>query len=124
MECQEANSFTEEGDFKWIENLCKKIGYKDGYHNVVFETGELECLRSILKWPTEHLLPVLDLYRMYLLHPQASEMFKVVDTAGEFIHMLLGHLQSNSADEKVKMITLRCLVNIFGVNTGDYAMHS
>lgn len=69
----------EEKDIKHLDKLLKVIGEKQFYHTSQIYKQEWDVLKKMLDWPNKHLFPVLDLLRMFLLHTQSSEMFKVYE---------------------------------------------
>ena len=53
-------------------------------------------MRKLLRFPTEKASPVLDVYRMLLMHPHSSENFKVFEHGMEYLGVLLGYLRDDS----------------------------
>jgi len=73
----------------------------------------LNLLDKLLGLPVDKVFPVLDLYRIFLLHPDMSNHFKKFETGMVHINTLMGHLGNKNATDPVKMLSLRCVVNLF-----------
>ena len=82
----ELNSKINEGDknkkltdfqLKQIGKVLKTIGEKTFYHNSTFDEYELkEFLDLFTSWHDDLLVPIFDVFRMFLLHPQSNMVFK------------------------------------------------
>lgn len=64
---------------KNLDRLIQVIEEKHLYHSSQLYKLEWDVFKILLSWPTKHMIPVLDLFRMFLLHSQASEMFKIFE---------------------------------------------
>jgi phospholipase A-2-activating protein len=62
-----------------FNRLLKVIRETHLYHSSELLKAEWDVFKKLLKWPKKYIFPVLDLFRMFLLHSQASEMFKVFE---------------------------------------------
>ena len=61
-----------------------------------FDEYELkEFLDLFTKWHNELLIPIFDLFRMYLLHPKSSLLFKKMGGGVEQLTILLEYLKKN-----------------------------
>ena len=67
----------------------------------------------LTKFPAPKVFPVLDLYRMFLMHPQSSENYKVFEFALEYLGIIIGHLRDESAQQATQLVAIRSLVNLF-----------
>ena len=62
---------------KLIGKVINIIGNKNFYHNSKFEEMELkEFLNLFTSWHGDYLIPVFDVFRMYLIHPESGLLFK------------------------------------------------
>lgn len=62
---------------KQIGKVLDVLGKQAFYHKSSFQDYELkEYFNLFLTWKNEHLIPIFDVYRMFLLHPQSNAMFK------------------------------------------------
>lgn len=72
-----------------------------------------ETLRELLTYPVPKLFPCIDLYRIFLLHPQSNVEFTRSDMGSKEMAMLLGFLGEKGAPNAVYMLTLRAMANLF-----------
>lgn len=70
-------------------------------------------LDKLLAFPIDKLFPCLDLYRMFLCHPDAAMHFKKFEEGQNHLYILLGVLQTPNAPDPAKMLALRCVCNCF-----------
>mmetsp|Transcript_37553 Transcript_37553/g.57528 ORF Transcript_37553/g.57528 Transcript_37553/m.57528 type:complete len:173 (+) Transcript_37553:1685-2203(+) len=68
---------------------------------------------SLLKWPLDKLFPCLDLYRIFLVHPDATMHFKKFEDGMVHINTLMGVLEEKASSDPAKMLALRCVCNLF-----------
>ena len=119
----ELNSKIEENDplnkklqdyqLKLINKVITTIGNKNFYHNCKFGDMELkEYLNLFTAWHGDLLIPVFDVFRMYLMHPESGLLFKQVGGGIEQLTILLQSIK-NSNNITIKILILRCLCNLF-----------
>ena len=98
---------------KLIGKVINIIGNKNFYHNSKFEETELrEFLNLFTSWHGDYLIPVFDVFRMYLIHPESGLLFKQVGGGIEQLTILLHNIK-NSNNVTIKILVLRCLCNLF-----------
>ena len=68
-------------------------------------------------WHGDFLIPVFDVFRMYLLHPESGLLFKQVGGGIEQLAILLKNIKESS-NITIKILVLRCLCNLFN---NDYS---
>jgi PUL domain len=103
-----------EQDLVLLDSLLELIKNKPFYHSSKVSKQGFELLKKLLtKFPSSKSFPVLDLYRMFLLHPHSSEHYKVFETALEYLNIVIGHLRDDQAQQATHLVALRCLVNLF-----------
>ncbi|EGR28845.1 phospholipase a2 activating, putative [Ichthyophthirius multifiliis] len=91
------------------------------YHNSKLSQPQLEVFTlKLLKWPQEHILPVLDLFRIFALHPQSDSLFTGVDSGLNYFTILIGGL--GSLNEIGKGLIMKTLCNLFSQTNGKYGM--
>ena len=73
----------------------------------------LALLDKLLGLPVAKVFPVLDLYRIFLLHPDMSSHYKKFETGMIHVNTLMGHLGNKEATDPTKMLSLRCVCNLF-----------
>ena len=71
-----------------------------------------EYLNLFKSWSGDNLIPVFDVFRMYLIHPESGLLFKQVGGGIEQIAILLQNIK-NSNNITIKILVLRCLCNLF-----------
>jgi hypothetical protein len=49
-----------------------------------------ELMKNLLAFPNDKVFPCIDLYRMFLIHPDASSNFKKFEEGYEYLMRLLG----------------------------------
>ena len=98
---------------KLIGKVINTIGNKNFYHNSKFDPMELkEFLNLFTSWHGDYLIPVFDVFRMYLIHPESGLLFKQVGGGIEQLTTLLYNIK-NSNNITIKILVLRCLCNLF-----------
>ena len=98
---------------KLIGKVINTIGNKNFYHNSKFEDMELkEFLNLFTAWHGDYLIPVFDVFRMYLIHPESGLLFKQMGGGIEQLTILLYNIK-NSNNITIKILVLRCLCNLF-----------
>ena len=65
---------------------------------------------------------MLDLYRIFLLHPDMSHHFKKFEDGVSRIYTMVGIIQNKNAADPAIMLALRCLVNMFKDQSAIYAL--
>ena len=112
------NKKLQEYQLKLIEKVIRIIGNKNFYHNSKFGDIELkEFLNLFTAWHDDFLIPVFDVFRMYLLHPESGLLFKQVGGGIEQLAILLKNIKESS-NITIKILVLRCLCNLFN---NDYS---
>ena len=112
------NKKLQEYQLKLIEKVIRIIGNKSFYHNSKFGDIELkEFLNLFTEWHDDFLIPVFDVFRMYLLHPESGLLFKQVGGGIEQLAILLKNIKESS-NITIKILVLRCLCNLFN---NDYS---
>ena len=71
-----------------------------------------EFLNLFTAWHDDYLIPVFDVFRMYLNHPESGLLFKQVGGGIEQLAILLQNIK-NTNNITIKILVLRCLCNLF-----------
>jgi hypothetical protein len=79
-------------------------------------------MAKLIKLPTAKVFPCLDLYRIFLLHPDSVCHWKKYETGGSNLYTLLGPLTDPLAGDPAKMCALRCVSNLFREQTAVYIL--
>ena len=80
----------DEKHLETIDTILNVVSDKVNFHSTKLYRKELEVLDELLKFPSDKVFPSLDILRMFLVHPQASELFKVVEKGGDKMFSILG----------------------------------
>lgn len=87
-----------------------------------FRNCEKEVIHVKLKeWPQDRLFPVIDLWRLFLVHPQSADYFKGSDRGTPFITQVVNLLTSD-ASGPLGLCASRYLANLFIYQTNKYAV--
>lgn len=95
-----------------------RVGYAQSYLlNEISGADQYQLIAKLLSWPTEYLLPVLDLLRLLLLHPNSAEVFATPNNMPgkrvDVLQVLLDLLASKPQHTTNCMLALRALANMF-----------
>ena len=112
----------EEKDMLHLNKLLQVIGDKKNYHVSELYKQNWDVFDKLLQWPNKYIFPVLDMFRMFLWHHQASELFKVFEHGSERLSLLLGILSSPDEPNANYMLSLRCICNMFKHPSSTYVL--
>lgn len=98
-------------EMELFDSFLELIKNKAFYHSSKVSKQGFEMLKKILRFPSDKAFPVLDIYRMFLMHPHSSEHYKVFENAIEYLNIIIGHVKSQT--QATQLVGLRCLVNLF-----------
>lgn len=70
-------------------------------------------MKNLLEFPITKVFPSIDLYRIYLLHPDSTVEFTKSDMGASQIATLCSFLGNKQAPVAVQMLTLRAMCNLF-----------
>jgi len=104
-----------------LKKVAEFLEQTTRYHSQVLQEAHFELFSRLFRWPEEQRFPVLDLFRVFLLHPSAAEHYArqgdaflgALVTAGS-----LGLPDSSKAIQNNQMLALKCLVNLFKFESG------
>lgn len=122
MEFQEAHQFMEEKEVKVFERLCDALADPNKYYLTHVDDYGLALLVKLLEQPVDRVFPCLDLYRIFLLHPDMTTHFKKFEDGASRVYTMIGVLENKSAGDPAKMLALRCLVNMFKDQSAIFAL--
>ena len=81
----ELNTLTDKDNI-YFESLCKVLGAPERFHSSEVSPQQLECLKKLMEWPLDKVFPAIDLYRIYLCHPNSYEAYAGADAGAFFIN--------------------------------------
>eukprot|EP00414_Alexandrium_minutum_P000661 CAMPEP_0113818816 /NCGR_PEP_ID=MMETSP0328-20130328/429_1 /TAXON_ID=39455 /ORGANISM="Alexandrium minutum" /LENGTH=674 /DNA_ID=CAMNT_0000786751 /DNA_START=75 /DNA_END=2099 /DNA_ORIENTATION=- /assembly_acc=CAM_ASM_000350 len=95
---------------------------KSNLMSAEFRNSEKEVIHVKLKqWPNDKLFPVIDLWRLFLVHPQSADYFKGSDRGTPYISQVVGLLSSDPSGA-LGLCSARYLANLFIYQTNRYAV--
>jgi len=101
---------TEQTRLQRILAILKDTG---NYHTYEISELEIEVITTkLLKWPLDKLLPVLDLFRLFLLHPRSEKLFSGLDSGLGYLTLLCQVVRSTQSDVLITLV-LKVLANMF-----------
>lgn len=100
-------------DLVHFESCCKTLSQPQYYHSSSVGPASVDVIKRLLEFPNEKLFPCLDLYRIFLLHPNSSEGYSGSDGGAHYLSVLLGQLTDPNVPKANIMLALRCLCNLF-----------
>lgn len=94
MEFQEQHKFMDEKEVKLFGRLCEALGDPNKYYLTKIDEYDSQLLVKLLEQPMDRIFPCLDLYRIWLLHPDMSHHFKKFEDGASRIYTMAGVLRS------------------------------
>uniref|UniRef100_A0A8R1DHM3 Phospholipase A-2-activating protein n=1 Tax=Caenorhabditis japonica TaxID=281687 RepID=A0A8R1DHM3_CAEJA len=76
------------------------------------------ALETALQWPVEHMTPVLDFFRIALMHESLNSYFCTNERGVELVGRLIAILVSDPNDLGLKVLVCRCIGNAFSHQAG------
>ena len=120
---QELNILTQP-ELDTLESLMELIKNKSFYHSSKVSKHGYELVRKLLKFPADKAFPSLDIYRMFLMHPQSSENYKVFELGIEYLSALISYLRDDRGSQPTQLMVLRCLANLFNNSAPMFILKS
>jgi len=113
LEFNEVDKFMDDKDLKHFNSLCEALADKSKYHSTKLNDYHSALLDKLLALPIDKIFPCLDLYRIFLIHPDSNIHFKKFEDGMVHINTILGVLEDKTAGDPAKMLALRCCCNLF-----------
>jgi hypothetical protein len=96
-------------NFKRFSDVIKNTQF---YHNSLVSEYDYNLIcTKIVTWPNEYVVPLLDFFRMFLLHPRSHDYFKKTGSGLGELNSLLNRFKDGS--DNIKVLILRILNNYF-----------
>lgn len=90
--------------------VLKEVG---NYHQYDITEYELEVISAkLIKWPLDKLLPVIDLFRVLVLHHSSEKLFSGLDSGLQYLTLICQVIRSTQSDVFITLC-LKVLVNMF-----------
>lgn len=100
-------------ELKTFERLCASLSDKNNFWNTKLDVAENELLNKLLALPIQKVFPCLDIYRIFLIHPNSTLHYKKFEEGVSHLYTLMGILDNKESGDPAKMLALRCIVNLF-----------
>lgn len=112
----------EEKDKKAFFNMVDTLKNVQFYHSSNFADNELAVFQNkLLKWPADLLLPVLDLFRLVVLHPASERLFAGADVGFNFLSKLCSIMTSHP-NELTKSLAIKVMCNLCKHTSNRYCL--
>jgi hypothetical protein len=122
LEFNETEKFMDEKELKHFEVLCTAIESKDKYHMTKIVDYGSVLMAKLINLRTEIVFPCLDMYRIFLCHPDMTCHFKKYEDGKSRIWTMVNHLNDKNATDPTIMLALRCLCNFFNDQSGVFGL--
>lgn len=92
LEFNETEKFMDDKELRHFEALCSALENKTNYHMTkIVDYGNV-LMAKLINLRTEIVFPMLDLYRIFLCHPDMTCHFKKYEDSKSRIYTMVSHL--------------------------------
>lgn len=109
-------------EVKVFARLCDCLADPSKYYLTKVDDYAFDLLGKLIDLPVERVFPCLDLYRIFLLHPDMTTHFKKFEDGASRVYSMLSVLHNKDAGDPAKMLACRCLVNMFKDQSAIYIL--
>jgi len=113
LEFNETDKFMDDKELKHFESLCVVLSNKDMFNKTKIDDYHSALLGKLLTLPIEKVFPCLDLYRIFLTHPDMVVHFKNFERGWTHLSAMIWVISDKAAGDPAKMLALRCMCNMF-----------
>lgn len=107
---------------RYFDNIIDLLSKPNTYHTTFLSNFELDLIsQKFLKWPQEYLLPIYDLLRIFLLHPQSEFFFSGLSAGLSILTDICNVIHKNTSDV-FTTLCLKLFCNMFGQITSQNSM--
>lgn len=100
-------------EWNWLEKLIAQLEKANSISSCIFSENELKTMEKLLDWPTENIIPVLDIFRLMILSPSASSHFFLQKEKFGLDKLQKHILSSSKASIGVVIMACRAICNMF-----------
>jgi phospholipase A-2-activating protein len=101
-----------EAEVNRLNKVLEKLKDTENYYQTTFTELETEVITlKLLKWPSEYLVPVLDLFRLFLIHHNSEKLFSGLDCGLAYLSLICQVLRATTSDV-VLVLCLKILCNL------------
>jgi len=108
------DSMIDEKEMSLINQMISVLKQQSSWHTTKLSTPAAKVMLRMLEWPGRSVVPVFDLWRIFMLHPDAGRIVK--ETDGELV---LKAVKVAGESDVVGMLLLRGLCNATKTNTRE-----
>lgn len=76
LEFNDTDKFMDDKELKYFEQLCNNLSNKDNFWQTKIDREQSNLLTKLISLPNDKVFPCLDLYRIFLTHPDNTQHFK------------------------------------------------
>jgi hypothetical protein len=105
-----------------LTKLCDVLADPNKYYLTKVDDYAFDLLVKLLDEPIDRIFPCLDLYRIFLLHPDMTTHFKKFEDGASRVYSMIGVLENKNAGDPAKMLALRCLCNLLKDQSAIYVL--
>lgn len=110
-----------ENELQYVLSIASKLRDPALYTYIKeFSSFEIDNIKKLLKWPAEHCIPVVDLWRCLVLHHASQLFFAGLDSGLPIIAGLTGKLKNGPA--VLWTVYFKCLSNMIKHQTNSTAL--
>jgi len=109
-----------------LDVVTQKLQNKLNYHSYTFTDEQFKLIQKLMSWPMEYLGPVLNLLRLFVLHPHVAQVYskQIIEEKRqtEDIVSTLNRVVVTADKTVTSMLAVRVLCNFFGRRVLSKAM--
>ena len=94
-EFQEQHQFMDEKEVKVFAKLCEVLADPNKYYLTKVDDYAFALLVKLIEQPVDRVFPCLDLYRIFLCHPDMTTHFKKFEDGAARVYAMLAVLENN-----------------------------
>eukprot|EP00741_Cyanophora_paradoxa_P021231 tig00000237_g20492.t1 len=95
-----------------LQRVVETLQRTQFYHATSFQPSDYYLASKLLRWPADKLFPVLDLFRMWIVHPAAAQAFATEPTLQPALQIAIQAALTNAPGPN-RLLALRALNNLF-----------
>jgi len=115
-------NFLDEKETLYFEATMKTLSNVGLFHSSEVTEGGVKVIRKLLDLPKDKIFPAVDLYRIFLLHPNSAEAYNQSDNGSEYFAILNAILENSNSPKAAHMLALRCYSNMFKQQSSHFAV--
>jgi len=119
LEVQAELNFMTEKELIYFESMTKVLNNPAKFATSEVSPEMFNCIKKCMELPKDKAFAGLDLYRMYLTHPNSDTNYSGADAGAEYISHLTAIL-SGESPKNLNLTALRCLNNLWMQQSAHY----